>query len=218
MAIQAVGGIGAQSDGVNDLLSRAVMTGGAGTGPVGGNVMLDALYLNPVRHHMAVAAESPRRIIGEVVGTDCHCMGKDTVTGRLVGMAVKAAYLDPVQALLNDLSNRPCVQYNTGVVMTEGTVGTVQSVNVSSAFQGAVARLAKHRGIAGVADDTGRVYEPVVMRRSRHMLRGAVLMAGIAGDAGWHGTPPGSIESCRDKIRSIAIDATEMVGTAFIMT
>ena len=181
MAIQTVGGVGAQSDGVNDFLSRAVMTGGAGTGPVGGDVMLDALDLSPVRHHMAVATERPRRVIREVVGTDRHRMGKGTVTGLLVGMAVKAAYLDPAQALLNDLSNRPCVQHTTGVVMTEGTVGTVQSVNVSCACQGAVARLAKHRGVAGVANYTGSIYDPVVMRRGRHMLRSAVLMAGIAG-------------------------------------
>jgi len=58
VTIQTVGRIGSRSDGVDDLLSRAVMTGGAGSGPVGGNIMFGAFDLSPGRHHMTAAARA----------------------------------------------------------------------------------------------------------------------------------------------------------------
>jgi hypothetical protein len=63
MAIQAVGRVGTQGDGVNDLLSRAVMTGFTGTGPVGGNIVFSAINLRPVRHSMTAATGRPARQI-----------------------------------------------------------------------------------------------------------------------------------------------------------
>jgi hypothetical protein len=57
MASQTVGRVGAQGNGIYDLLSRAVMTGGTGTSPVGGDVMLDTFDLGPGRNHMTAAAE-----------------------------------------------------------------------------------------------------------------------------------------------------------------
>jgi len=85
MAIQTVGGIGSSRDGVDDLLSRAVMTGGAGTGPVGGNIMLGAFDLSPVRHHMTAAAGCAVR---KVAGTQGDCVGVRTMTNYFIGMAV----------------------------------------------------------------------------------------------------------------------------------
>ena len=74
MAVQTVCRIGTQSYRVFDLLPRAVMAGGAGTGTVGGNIMLGALYLRPARHHMTLGAQRAGRIIGKVTGTYCHGM------------------------------------------------------------------------------------------------------------------------------------------------
>ena len=60
MASQTVGRVGAQGNGIYDLLSRTIMTGGAGTGPVSGNIVLDALNLCPVLYNMTVTAELTR--------------------------------------------------------------------------------------------------------------------------------------------------------------
>ncbi len=72
MAIQAMGRGGTQCEGVDDLLTLAVMTGGAGTGSVGRNIVLDLLNLSIGRDIMAGTAELARCIIGEVIGSDCH--------------------------------------------------------------------------------------------------------------------------------------------------
>lgn len=72
MAIQAVGGIGACCDGVHDRLPRTVMTGGAGAGPVGGDIMRGTFDLRPVRHAMAAATGAP---VGEVAGSQRNSMG-----------------------------------------------------------------------------------------------------------------------------------------------
>jgi hypothetical protein len=94
MASQAIGGIGPKSYCINHLLSRTVMTGGAGTGTVGGNIMFGSLNFRPVRHNMTAGAERARRIIGKVTGTYCHCMcmsGMDGLPGgAMAGGAVAA--------------------------------------------------------------------------------------------------------------------------------
>ena len=61
VTIQAVGGVGARCDGVDDLLSRAVVAGSTGAGPVGGDIVRGAFDLSPVRHHMTVAAGGAAR-------------------------------------------------------------------------------------------------------------------------------------------------------------
>ena len=49
------------------------MAGGAGIGPVGGNIVLYSFDLSPVGHNVTVGA-GYRRIIGEVIGTYFHWM------------------------------------------------------------------------------------------------------------------------------------------------
>ena len=145
MAVQTMGRVGAQGDGINDLLSRAVMTGGTGTDPVGGDIVLDAFDFSPVRHNMTVAAEQARRIIGEVIGADFHRMRERSMVGPLIRVTGDAGDLGPIQALLNGLPNRSSIKLGAGVVVTEGTGlrrdHTVQSVDVSGAGQGC-----RHRG------------------------------------------------------------------------
>jgi len=72
MAVQAMNGRGACGYCDLDFCSGAVMTGGAGTGPVGGNIMFNTFNLRPVGHNMTVTAELARRIIGKVVGAYFH--------------------------------------------------------------------------------------------------------------------------------------------------
>ena len=72
VAIQAVGRVGARGDGRYDFWSRAVVTGGAGTGPVGGDIMLSALDLRPGRDHMTGAAGNPVR---QVTAAQANGMG-----------------------------------------------------------------------------------------------------------------------------------------------
>jgi len=51
------------SDHVDDRLRRAVVTGGTGTGAIGGDVMLGALDQTPVRYIVTVVARLPVRLI-----------------------------------------------------------------------------------------------------------------------------------------------------------
>ena len=187
MAIQTVGRVGFQCNGVNNLLSRAVMTGGTGTIPVGRNIMFDAHNLIPVSDNMTDTAELTGRIEGEIIGADFHCMRKRCVViVDLIRVAVGAGDRSPIQALLNGLPNGCGGKGCAGVVVTDGTSCsrhyTVQSVDVSRAGQGADTSCAEHRVVAGMTDGTRSVYCPVVMRRGRCMDGSAVLMAGIAGE------------------------------------
>ena len=70
------------------------MTGGAGTGAVGSDIMFCAFDLGPVRHHVAVTAKLTR-VIGEVVRPDFDRMSEITMAGPLVGVAVQAGDLVP---------------------------------------------------------------------------------------------------------------------------
>ena len=60
MTIQAVGRVSGRGDGVDDLLPRTVVAGGAGTVAVGGHVVLGPFDLGPARHCMASATKLPR--------------------------------------------------------------------------------------------------------------------------------------------------------------
>ena len=73
VAMQAVGRIGACCDGANDLRSWTVMTGGAGTGPVGGDIMLSTINLRPGCDHMTAAAGSPVRKVSGTSPTVWAC-------------------------------------------------------------------------------------------------------------------------------------------------
>ena len=67
---QAVGRVGAQGEGVDHLLPRAVVTGGTGAGAVGVDIVLGVDF-RPVRHGMAAAAGCPA---GQVTGAQGHGM------------------------------------------------------------------------------------------------------------------------------------------------
>ena len=185
MAVQAVGRVGLQGDGVNDFLSRTVMTSGAGTGAVGVNIVLGTFDFSPVRHNMTVAAELARRIVGEVVGTNFYRVLKRTMVGPLVGVAVQAADLDAAQPLRNGLPHDGRIKLCAAVGMAQSAVGSLlhamQSVDVRSAGQGAGTGAAESCCVAGMTVGTRTVDDPVVMRCRRGMQRRAVRMAVIAG-------------------------------------
>ena len=71
MTIQTVGRVGAQGDGVYDFLARAAVTGGARTGSVGRDIMLDAINLSPGRYFMADPAG---HAIGQVTNAEGNGM------------------------------------------------------------------------------------------------------------------------------------------------
>ena len=104
------------------------MTGGTGTGPVGGNIVLGSLDLCPGGHHMTLGAERARRIIGKVTGADCHGMGmacmkrvkNSTVTGRTVAARGK------VFANRRTLQAAVCVMAARAAVMNLGIAGIGQ--------------------------------------------------------------------------------------------
>lgn len=148
MTIQAMSRVGAQGYGINDLLSRAVMASGTGAGPVGRNIVFNAFNFRPVGHDMAAAAGSPVR---KVARTQSNGMEMRTMTDHLISVAGGTGDLGSVQSLLNGLPDSPGIKKGPCVIMAEGTVGTVQSVNVSSICQGAATRSAEHRGVAGMA-------------------------------------------------------------------
>ena len=123
MAIQAMGRVGPESDGVDDLLTRAVMAGRAGPRPVGRNIVLNVVNLRPVRDDMAVAARLSRRIIGQIVRADFPGMRKAFIMiGPLGRVAVGTADRGPVQPLLNGLPHGSGLNPCAAVVVTEGTV------------------------------------------------------------------------------------------------
>ena len=64
MTIQTVGRVGSQRYGVNELLPRAVVTGGAGAGSVGGHIVF-SVNCSPVRRGMtAPAGRAARQVSG----------------------------------------------------------------------------------------------------------------------------------------------------------
>ena len=97
------------------------MTGGAGTGAVGGNIVLGAFDLGPVRHDVTGAAKLAR-IIGEVSGADFYRMSKITMAGSLVGVAIQTADLGAVQPLTNGCQNNRFIKECAAVVVAESTV------------------------------------------------------------------------------------------------
>jgi hypothetical protein len=71
MTIQTISRIGTCGYCVNDFLTRTVMTGSAGTGTIGVNIVFSSLYFSPVVYNMTFTAELA---IGKIVGTYCNCM------------------------------------------------------------------------------------------------------------------------------------------------
>ena len=71
------------------------MAGGAGTGPVGGNIMFSTFNLRPVGHNMTVGAGLARRIKGKIIGAYFHLMGTWSMRCRTVLMAGVAGFIRP---------------------------------------------------------------------------------------------------------------------------
>ena len=88
VASQAVGRIGAGVDGVDNLCSGAVMAGRTGTGTVGGDIVLGAINLRPVRHDMA---DATRRAVRQISCPQCH-----SVTMRMAVEVVRRMTLRTV--------------------------------------------------------------------------------------------------------------------------
>ena len=72
----------------NDSWCRAVVTGGTGAGAVGGDVMLGAINLRPVRHDMA---DATRRTVRQISCAQCH-----SVTMRMAVEVVRRMTLRTV--------------------------------------------------------------------------------------------------------------------------
>lgn len=138
MASQTIGRVGTQGDGINDILSWTSMTGGAGTVSVGCEIV-KGLDGGPVRRRMTTTTGQPRCRIREVIGPDLDWMLMVTMVDSIGRMAVETADLDAIQPLRNGLADNSGVKDHAGVVMTKGTVGPVQYVNICSADQGAAA-------------------------------------------------------------------------------
>lgn len=105
MAINAVDRIDAVAvrDDVYHIRSCTVMAGGAGTDPVGRNIVLDGFDFSPVCDNMAGAAELPRCIIGKVIGADFHGVLIISMVAPLVSVTVGAGDLRAIDPLLNKL-------------------------------------------------------------------------------------------------------------------
>jgi len=94
---QAVGRVGTQRNRINNFLTRTVMTGGAGTGAVGRNVVLYAFDLGPGRDDVTVATQLTWSLVGEIARIFCDGMGMGrmrrikpaSMTGRTVTTASK---------------------------------------------------------------------------------------------------------------------------------
>ena len=87
MAIQTVGRGGSRGDDVLHLLSRTIVTGRTGTVPIGGDIVLGALDLSPVRHHVTVTAKLSGRTVGEVFRTDFYRMTRGSMESGTVFVA-----------------------------------------------------------------------------------------------------------------------------------
>ena len=72
MAIKAFGRVGAQGNGVNGRLPRAVMTGRARPCSVGGNIVLSAFNFSPGGHHVTLTTGNTIR---KIIGIQANGMG-----------------------------------------------------------------------------------------------------------------------------------------------
>lgn len=134
MAIQAVGWVGAQGDRIDHFLTRAVMAGFTGAGPVGGDVMLGAVNLAPGRHDVTAATGCPA---GLVSGSQFNSMTV-TVMERIPGVYVAAGAVAGGR-----LVNRQADQFSSrGVMAAEACIvgfgrGADQGVVVTASTAGA---------------------------------------------------------------------------------
>ena len=114
---QTVGRIGTGGDGVDDFLTRAVMTGRTGSGPVGDDIVQAPFNFCPGARCMTVAAELTRRIKGEIASALDNGVSMGTVerikTGTMTGRTVA----------WGGLTVRDALQSAGGGVVTAGACG-----------------------------------------------------------------------------------------------
>jgi len=165
VAVQAVGRVGAQGDGVDDLLPGAAMAGGAGAGAVGGDIV-GGVDPGPAGYGGMTGAAG--EAAGDVAGTQGHGMavgGMDRIPAA--GMAAGA-----VAAGGEGLPHRQADPPAVGV-MTAGT-GVVHL---------RIGRVGERRWIAVAAGAAGRchLHQGVVARGVDRM--DDIPGAGVAGEA-----------------------------------
>jgi len=144
VAIEAVGRVGAQGDGVDDLLPAAVMAGGAGAGAVGGDVMGGAFDLAPARHAVAISATGA---VGKIAGTQGYDMVVVTVSGRLRRVAVQAIGRGAQGDGVDDLLPGAVMAGGAGAVGGHFDLGPVRHA-VAVAAAGSVREIARTQGYA----------------------------------------------------------------------
>ena len=159
VAIQTVGRVGLQGDGVDNFLTFAVVAGGTRAGAVDGDVMLDTFNLGPGRNHVTFAAELTRATVGEISGTNSNGMGNRSMTG----VAIETGDQGAAHALSNHFADGLRIHNTDSIGMTCCTA-SVQSVNISRAGQIAGAWGTKICGIAGMTGAASCIDDPVVMR------------------------------------------------------
>jgi hypothetical protein len=136
--------------------------------------------------HLGIRCINQRRRIAMTAGAACRTnpyKGVMTFEKRMdrgeIGVAGETGYWGAVQAVLDCLPDDGRIKLCSGIVVTEGTVGTVQGVNVRSVYQCTGARHTENSGIAGMAVTAQVVYQPVIMCRACCMYCCTALMAGI---------------------------------------
>ena len=123
---QASGRVSTSSDRGDNFAARAVVTGGTGTGAVGGDVVLSTFNFRPVGNNVTVSARST----GRKITTDFYGMGKRTMTS----VAIKTGHLGATHALSDHFADSLCIHPATNIGVA-GETARVQRVNISSADQ-----------------------------------------------------------------------------------
>ena len=133
---------------------------------------LVAAYERTPLFHVAFVADLVDAVLFQVRGS------RGTVRIVTVGTAHRC----PADPLSNNLANGRRIHLGAGIVVTDGTIRTMQGINVCVTCQGSGAAWPDRGGIAGVTITTLSKNDTVVMSRVRLMEYGTVGMAGITSD------------------------------------
>lgn len=177
MTVQTVGHHRPGSDGVNNVLTVAVMTGGAGSGSIGGNIVGHPLNLTPGENSMTASTGDTA---GEVTCPQLDAMGVIWMPGCLIGVAVCAADLCAVQAFLDGLADTGGINPGSIVVVAGSAVRPVQGIDIRRADKTATPRVAEGGRVTGVTAAAKTVDHPVVVRGIGSVGHRTVAMASIA--------------------------------------
>ena len=147
VAIKTVDRCGAVTvrDDAHHLRPGTVMAGGAGTGTVGGNVMLDPFDFRPVGDHVTTVTGDAG---GEVAGPDLDRVVEVAVIGTFIGMATQAADLAATNPLCDLQPYQAGINRRPAIVVADtagyGRGYPMQCIHISITDQGAGARLPQH--------------------------------------------------------------------------